>query len=147
MAYAQAPVVHTKTYTSILNKFCKDVNNLDEAYNKCLTHLANVPCNAIGYLPKKYDMYKKLIKTGQKDSKMLFKIMDLEWDRLETSKLSLLHFANANMFLHSQATEIYSSTYDALRKINFENEFPNADKKQLKAILKEKNINQEVQPA
>ena len=54
--------------------------------------------------------------------------MNLEWERLETCKLSLMHFANANMFLHARATEIYSETYDALRQLNFEIEFPDADK-------------------
>ena len=60
--------------------------------------------SAIGGMPKKLDMWKKLIKAAMSDknqSKQSEKIMDLEWERLETFKLSLMHFANANMYLHS----------------------------------------------
>lgn len=96
------------------------MNNLDAAYGQCLQHLADVPCNAIGYIPKHNEVLKVQIKMSQKDPKQLRSIMDLEWNRLETCKMSLLHFANANMYLHAQAVEIYSATYDALRKINFE---------------------------
>ena len=62
--------------------------------------------------------------------------MDFEFSRLETYKLSLMHFVNANMYLHGQALELYSETYDALRQINFEIAFPDADKNHLKDIIK-----------
>ena len=51
-----------------------------------------------------------------------------------------MHFANANMFLHANALEIFSQTYESLRSLNFETEFGEAEKNQLKAILKAKNI-------
>ena len=64
--------------------------------------MADVPSNAIGYLPKKNAVLQTQIKLGlTKDPKLLVKIMDFEWDRIETYKLSLMHFANANMYLHS----------------------------------------------
>ena len=61
--------------------------------------------------------------------------MDFEWDRIETYKLSLMHFANANIYLHAQALEIYSEYYERLQKLNFYAEFPDADKAQLKEVL------------
>ncbi len=61
--------------------------------------------------------------------------MDFEWDRIETYKLSLMHFANANMYLHGQALEIYSEYYERLQKLNFYAEFPDADKTVLKSVM------------
>ena len=66
--------------------------------------------------------------------------MNFEWERIETTKLSLMHIFNAQMFLHARSLEIYSETYEALQKLSFEAEFSNEDKNQLKEILKQKNI-------
>ena len=138
MAYVQANVVHTKTFQAILDRFTRDLANLDADYGTCLKHLADVPCQAIGQLPIKYSVLKKVIKSA--DVKQQRRIMDLEWDRLETCKLALMHFANANMYLHARASEIYSTAYESLRVLNFETEFPEYDKELLSNILSDKNI-------
>jgi hypothetical protein len=68
-----------------------------------------------------------LILQGEKVAANKEKFMQYEWDRIETTKLSLMHFANANMYLHARGLEICSQVYDALNKLNFENEFEDAD--------------------
>ena len=83
--YCQAKIVHNATYSEILNQLAKKLNDLDAAYGLCIDHLADVPMSAIGGMPKKLDMWKKLIKTAMTDknqSKQLEKIMDLEWQRV-----------------------------------------------------------------
>lgn len=65
-----------------------------------------------------------------------------EWDRIETTKLALMHFANANMYLHARGLEICSQVYDDLNKFSFENEFEDSDQQQLKEILAKKQIDQ-----
>jgi hypothetical protein len=46
--------------------------------------------------------------------------MNMEWQRIETCKFALLHFANANMYLHAKALELYSRVYEDLANLNFE---------------------------
>ena len=42
----------------------------------------DVSCNALGYLPKKYETYKKSIKMSDKVPEGLHKIKDFEFDRI-----------------------------------------------------------------
>ena len=95
LVYAGVPAVHTPRYKAILDKFCSNLDTLDHAYNTHLKHLSDVPANALGYLPKKYLAWKLVIKTGEKEPKALQKLMDFEWERIETTKFSLLHIFNA----------------------------------------------------
>ena len=81
-----------------------------------------------------------LIKNAEKEPKVFAKGMDFEWERIETTKLSLMHIFNANMFLHARSLELYSETYESLQKLSFEGEFDDADKTQLKEILQEKGL-------
>ena len=113
---------------------------MDHTYTTFIKHLTDVPLNALGQLPKKYLAWKMLIKNGEKEPKAFCKGMDFEWERIETTKLSLLHLFNAQMFLHARSLELYSETYEALQRLSFEAEFQGEDKTQIKEILKEKNI-------
>ena len=140
LQYSGAPAVHTARYKAIIDKFCAQLDNLDHAYTTLIKHLTDVPSNALGQLPKKFIALKMLIKNGEKEPKAFGKGMDFEWERIETTKLSLLHIFNAQMFLHARSLEIYSETYEALQQLSFEAEFSGEDKNQLKEILKEKNI-------
>ena len=81
-----------------------------------------------------------LIKNAEKEPKVFAKGMDFEWERIETTKLSLMHIFNAHMFLHARSLELYSETYESLQKLSFEGEFQDSDKKQLKEILQEKGL-------
>ena len=111
------------------------MDTLDHAYNTFIKHLTDVPANALGQLPKKFIAWNSLIKMGDKEPKAFNKGMDFEWERIETTKLSLMHIFNAHMFLHARSLELYSETYETLQKLSFEGEFPEADKSQLKEIL------------
>lgn len=82
---------------------------------------------SLGFLTTKFEGYKKLILQGDKVPANKEKFMQYEWDRIETTKLALMHFANANMYLHARGLEICSQVYEALNKLNFENEFDDAD--------------------
>ena len=123
LQYAGAPSLHPPRFKAILDKFCSQLDTLDHAYGAFLKHLTDVPANALGNLPKKYQAWKPLIKAGEKEPKAFAKGMDLEWERIETTKLSLMHIFNAQMFLHARSLELYSETYEALQKLSFETEF------------------------
>ena len=56
---------------------------------------------------------KKLIKANKEV------IKDLEYERLQTMKMSLLHFFNAKMYLHSEAMKLATTVYKELDKIDF----------------------------
>lgn len=77
----------------------------------------------------------------EKDPSCKEKIKDIEYERIETYRQSLLHYFNAQMFLHAQALSIYAEAYETLRSMEFVNEFPDANEKvMLNKILKEKNL-------
>lgn len=63
-AYADAKIVHTKQYAALLRRLAKDLDTLRKAYDTCLKHIADVPSNAIGYLPKKNTALQAQIKLG-----------------------------------------------------------------------------------
>ena len=51
-----------------------------------------------------------------------------------------LHFANACMFLHAKAMEIYSAFYEKMKDLDFTQELQGYDKQQLTAILTDKGL-------
>ena len=44
------------------------------------------------------------------------------------------------MFLHAKALEIFSQVYQDLAKIDFEKEFPNAEKEELRKCLRDQGL-------
>ena len=64
-------------------------------YGTTIKHIDSVAVGALNQLPARYDQYKAAIKKSDKTPAELQKIKDLEYDRLEYTKLSMLHFINA----------------------------------------------------
>jgi len=63
---------------------------------------------SLGSLVTKFERLKKEVAQGDKVPENKEKFMFFEWDRIETTKLALMHFANANMYLHARGLEICS---------------------------------------
>lgn len=104
-------IVHSARFKLILDDFCNKLDALEKAYAQAIDHLHSISICSLLYLPMRYEVRKKLIKAAAKDPSSGRFILEFEWERIETSKLAIMHFANANMFLHARATEIYNNLY------------------------------------
>ena len=82
-----------KQYSAALDKMAA-------VYDTAGSHIADVSVNALGYLPKKYETYKKSIKVAEKMPEGINKLKDFEFDRIQYTRQALLHFYNAMMLLH-----------------------------------------------
>ena len=71
------------------------MDELDKVYEKTIKHIETVAIGALNMLPNKYKTYSTAIKNSVKNPAELGKIKDFEYDRLEYTKLSMLHFINA----------------------------------------------------
>ena len=64
----------------------KDFSNKLEknapVYTRAEDHIQDVSCNALGYLPKKYETYKKSIKFIDKMPEGVHKLKDFEYERI-----------------------------------------------------------------
>ena len=122
--YTENKDTHPRLYQEILNDFKGKLNNLDDAYKKCLAHMAQVSCAGFMALPQKAKAHAAQVTSKQNNmdfgkEAVVRAACELEWQRIETDKLALMHFANACMYLHAQALEIYSATYAKLEKLDF----------------------------
>ena len=114
LVYESNKSMHDPEFQKIITLLKNKIDALDGEYRKAINHIAEVPYSALGSLPKKYESCKKLIKTGDKNPAGFQKIKDFEYDRIETFHLAMLHFMNAQMYLHAKALEIFSELYDTL---------------------------------
>eukprot|EP00352_Strombidinopsis_acuminata_P006063 CAMPEP_0176361118 /NCGR_PEP_ID=MMETSP0126-20121128/17512_1 /TAXON_ID=141414 ORGANISM="Strombidinopsis acuminatum, Strain SPMC142" /NCGR_SAMPLE_ID=MMETSP0126 /ASSEMBLY_ACC=CAM_ASM_000229 /LENGTH=92 /DNA_ID=CAMNT_0017716523 /DNA_START=265 /DNA_END=543 /DNA_ORIENTATION=- len=57
--YANAPLVHGPMYRLFVDDLPKKIEKLEKEYDMAIKHIADVSVNAMGYLPKKYDKFKK----------------------------------------------------------------------------------------
>ena len=71
------------------------MDELDKVYEKTIKHIETVAIGALNMLPNKYKTYSTAIKNSVKNPAELGKIKDFEYDRLEYTKLAMLHFINA----------------------------------------------------
>ena len=71
------------------------MDELDKVYEKTIKHIETVAVGALNMLPNKYKTYASAIKNSVKNPADLGKIKDFEYDRLEYTKLAMLHFINA----------------------------------------------------
>ena len=79
----------------IIKRYSQGLDKMSQTYETSMEHITDVPCNALGYLPKKYDNYKKSIKVSDKMPEGLHKIKDYEFERIQYTRQSLLHYLNA----------------------------------------------------
>ena len=132
--------VHAQRYQALIDDFCMKLEIIDKAYETAIIHIDSVASNALTHLPTQLELHKKAIKGADKNPAGWDKVKDFEWDRIETTKLAMLHFSNAQMFLHAKCFELFAQVYDDLKKLDFEEEFVNADKKDLRKALREFDI-------
>ena len=101
----------------------------------CFTQKLCSAAPALGYLPKRFETLKKSIKVAKQTPAEVPKIRDFEYERIENIKLALLHFFNAQMYLHAKALELYAKAYDTMRQVNVKTEFREADQGTLRQVL------------
>ena len=63
--YAENPQ-HTQKLKQVILNYSAGIAKLDNTFDLASTHIQDVSCNALGYLPKRYEIYKKTIKLGEK---------------------------------------------------------------------------------
>ena len=120
--YVASNDVHSPGFKKILADFSKKINNLSQAYDMCLSRFSDVLCPAFNSLPVQFKSvgdYVKKSKFNFSERGVKDNLLSFELKRLETCKAALLHFSNANMYLHAQALELYSQTYEQLNSLNF----------------------------
>ena len=70
-------------FREIMKSFEKQMEMLEKSYDVAIAHINDVSINALGYLPKKFDVYKKTIKLVDKAPESIHKLKDFEFDRLQ----------------------------------------------------------------
>lgn len=58
-------------FRMLVDDLCIKLGDLDSQYQKAIAHINDISITAMGYLPSKYEIYKKQIKTGEKDPRNL----------------------------------------------------------------------------
>ena len=112
----------------IVLELAQKMDQIDKVYETTIRHIETVSLTSLNVLPKKFDDYKKALKTADQKPSELQKIKDFEYDRIEFTKMSVLHFINAQMYLHAKVLEIYSGVYNQLNLINYATEFKDFDR-------------------
>ena len=135
MTYSNQNPIEQIKFKLCVDEFQNKLEELDKVYEKTIKHIETVAIGAMNTLPTKYEGYKAAIKKSDKQPAELAKIKDFEYDRLEYTKLAMLHFINAKMHLHSRALEIFAQAYHELDQINYAQEFKGYEKTQLKAVF------------
>ena len=94
-AYASQNQIETEQFKVVVFELAAKMDELDRVYSTTIRHLESVSIASLVSLPKKLESYKKAIKVSDKQPTELQKAKDFEYDRLESTKLILLHFINA----------------------------------------------------
>ena len=102
----------------ILKNHAKNLSKIEADYDRATKHITDVSCNALGYLPKKFETYQKSIVVANKIPENYNKLKDFEFDRIEYTQKALLHFFNTQMLIHAQALQVHSQTFEELAKHN-----------------------------
>jgi hypothetical protein len=83
--------------TKIFKDYSNGLDNIQKTYDDATKHIQDVSVNALGYLPTKFETYKKAIKVHlEKDSQnAIEKLKYFEFDRIVYTQRALLHYLNA----------------------------------------------------
>lgn len=79
--YAENPHL-TPEFKKILTEYSAGLEKLAPTYDIACEHIQNVSCNALGFLPKKYENHRKSLKLAEKVPDAFHKIKDFEFDRI-----------------------------------------------------------------
>ncbi|TNV73631.1 hypothetical protein FGO68_gene337 [Halteria grandinella] len=105
-------------FKKILTEYSSSLEKIAPVYDTSCKHIQNVSCNALGFLPKKYDNHKKSLKLADKVPESVHKIKDFEFDRILYTQQALLHYFNAQMLLHAKQFEMYANLFERLEEHN-----------------------------
>eukprot|EP00347_Sterkiella_histriomuscorum_P000885 403374149 len=115
----------------IIQEYSTGLEKLAPVYDRATTHIQDVSCNALGYLPKKYETYKKSIKVSDKMPEGVHKLKDYEYERIQYTRQAMLHYINAQMLIQAQQFQLYADLFDKLEQVNDADEtaalYDNAD--------------------
>ena len=78
-----------------MTDYSAGLERLQTTYDSSTTHIQDVACNALGFLPKKFENHKKSLKLVEKVPESVQKLKDFEFDRIQYTRQALLHFLNA----------------------------------------------------
>ena len=93
-SYAENPHL-TPQLQKIMTDSSAGLERLQTTYDSSTTHIQDVACNALGFLPKKFENHKKSLKLIEKVPESVQKLKDFEFDRIQYTRQALLHFLNA----------------------------------------------------
>ena len=133
--YANRHQIDSEQFKMIVLELAQKMDQIDKVYETTIRHIETISLTSLSVLPKKFDDYKKALKTADQKPSELQKIKDFEYDRIEFTKMSVLHFINAQMYLHAKVLEIYSGVYNQLNLINYATEFKDFDRQMLKGVF------------
>ena len=93
-----------------------ELDKLTSAYKIAINHIDSIASTILSQANKKMDGFKKEIKAEDKQGKY-DKLRDYEYERLEALEKGLLHYFNAQMFLHAKAMEIFAKLFKKFQDI------------------------------
>ena len=126
--YGSKNQIDSEQFNMIVQELAGQMDKVDKVYTQAISHIDKISITSLNVLPKKYEDYKKAIKSSDSNPSELQKIKDLEYDRIEFTKMSMVHFINAQMYVHATILEIYSNVYNQLNVINYATEFKDFDR-------------------
>jgi hypothetical protein len=120
--YAENPNLPPE-FKKIISDYSANLEKIAPIYDTTCEHIQNVSCNALGFLPKKFDNHKKTLKLADKVPEAPHKIKDFEFDRIMYTQKALLHYLNAQMLLHAKQFEMYAEVFEKLEEHNEAQDF------------------------
>jgi hypothetical protein len=69
-------------FKKIVADYSVKLDRIQGVYDEATMHIQDVSCNALGFLPKKFENHKKTIKLSEKAPDSIHKLKDFEYDRI-----------------------------------------------------------------
>ena len=85
----------TPALLQIIADYSAGLDKVGVTFDTAGQHIQDVSCNALGFLPKKYENHKKSLKLAEKVPESIHKLKDFEFDRIQYTRQALLHYFNA----------------------------------------------------
>lgn len=127
----------TPELKKILEEYSAKIEKMNTVYDTSCQHIQDVSCNALGFLPKKYEIHKKTLKLADKAPEAVHKLKDLEFERIQYTQKALLHYFNAQMLLHAKQFEMYADIYEKLEDHNEAQDFATGKYKNADWVIKD----------
>ncbi len=83
--YAENPHL-TPGLQTIIKDFSGQLEKQQQTYDLAGNHIQDVSCNALGFLPKKFENHKKSFKLAEKVPDSIHKLKDFEFERIQYTR-------------------------------------------------------------